>query len=157
MTCRYRIVGAFSSNRPRQGIPDKLMQRRRRRRREGDANLKGLSKPNVDLTTYRVDVFSSFIAFNQLESLLHNLVGTPLLFHLLSQNRDGSEPALQTILRFAMAKGHGSTKVYWRAQADANNRDEPLKTSLSFRERLLKSLRGKYKGLVWRWKHQDQA
>lgn len=99
------------------------------------------------------DVFSSFIAFNQLESHLDNPADTQLLYHLLAQNRDGPEPALQTILGFAIAKGQRSTEAYWRAQADANRRDEPQEKSLSFREKLLASFRGKYTGLMSRLKH----
>ena len=96
------------------------------------------------------EVFSSFIAFEQLESHL-NPTDCALLYNLLHRDRERDENALKTIVEFAIVKGDES-RERWLAELAAN-RQVALGGTMSLRKRLWAKLRGIYEGLVSRLKH----
>ena len=68
------------------------------------------------------EVCSTSDAYNKLVDQLYNLEDILLLHRLFSQSHTSTEPALEAMVKFAIAKAQEST-ARWRAEVEANGQD----------------------------------
>ena len=74
------------------------------------------------------EAFSTSDAYNTLVDQLYNLEDILLLHRLFSQSHTSTEPALEAMVKFAIAKAQDSTQT-WRTEVPTNGQDSPARLS----------------------------